>query len=836
MIYCLQWIVTEIEKTCLQALYDVDPHAAKELLPSRVPDTCNWIWNNTVFQSWLMGDGPSLLWVSGPAGCGKTMLSSFLVDSFKTKRPLSTVCFYFSDDKDVERNTAENLLRGIIYQILDAKPSLIKHVLPYFEKAGTRAFQEPNVLWKIFVHCLEDPLAGSLVCILDALDECHESGRDYLLGRLRKYLDHKPEASVKFLLTSRPEISIEDSINDPDVRLQLEQCHEADLEKDIERVVTHHIQRMPALRSWPDGRKKQLHDTLLQNSGKTFLWVSLVLQMLPQNPAASDNAFRNHLTNLPDGILHVYSRMLDQIPYRMRSQAKSMLEIIVAARRPLSLEQLGQCFKISNQNRSLADLHHQPNFTRTVHQLCRNFVRIINNHCYLVHQSAKEYLRGTASRDRRMPDAPPLWFHTTPAQAAASLAMRCMWYLNLKDFRASELALRIGVTKRQSLVIKTPEMYDQSNIIPLPDALDTVLQETYAEHSFLQYAIHFWADHFREAEILGAETCQTTALRLYKRNLTVRAHWLMKIHRLSGTKIEKAVHWVPPVLYCAYNGHTTVIAELFRDQNMVEPLTQLGYSTLHLAVAGKHFCMVDWLLRNGAEIEARDAFGRTPLHVAARRNDRKILYLLLKSGADVSNKDNAGKTPEQSAEDVGRHNHAELLRICRRAPRSPVSEWIESIDSSQMISALPEPAEGFDQIGTLTDTLDGKLDFLRGRAPTRIQEIKTTLQKPSTSASSTMIIDPQDLSNSQNDSLSTDDTDERISLSISYSPSHESYGHPAASSTEENSNPTLDFSQNTLENNTDNTQVSSMIGAQCMTLEFQQDDSAEPSNHQDQGL
>ena len=202
------------------------------------------------------------------------MISSFLVDNFKSKKQLSSVCFYFSDDKDVERNTAEALLRSIVYQILDAKPFLIRHALRYFEKAGARAFQERHVLWKICRHCFEDTHIGNLVCIFDALDECEESGRNHLLGWLKKYLDENPKGSAKFLLTSRPEIGIEDSVNDPGVRLQLEQCHEAHLEKDIERVVTHEIRQMPALRNWSDERKTRLRDTLLANSGKTFLWVS----------------------------------------------------------------------------------------------------------------------------------------------------------------------------------------------------------------------------------------------------------------------------------------------------------------------------------------------------------------------------------------------------------------------------------------------------------------------------------------------------------------------------------------------------------------------------------
>ena len=820
--------MTKHERECLLSLYDEDPNAAKELFPSRVPNTCGWIWEDSLFQKWLSSNETNLIWVSGPPGCGKTMISSFLVDDLRSKRPSSTVCFYFSDDKDVEHNTAEALLRGILYQLLDAKRFLVKHALRYFEKAGERALKELNVLWKICRHCFEDADIGNLVIILDALDECQESGRDHLLGWLKKFTSQRPEGSVKFLLTSRPEIGIEDIINDLSLQLQLEQSHAEHIATDIERVISFEIKQMPALKNWSDERKNQLRHHLLKKSGKTFLWVSLVLHMLPHSPTASDNAFQNHLTNLPDGITDVYTRMLNQVPYRSRSQAKDMLEIIVAARRPLSLEQLGQCFRISSDHRSLADLQYQPNFTRTVHQLCRNFVRIINNRCYLVHQSAKDYLLSATPGDRKKHDAPPLWFHTTAAQATAALAMRCIWFLNLEDFGAAILVSRIANARRHSLVIKSSNLFRGTYVVPLPDALDEVLQELYKQQAFLHYAIHYWADHFREAEIFETATGKETVLQLYSRNLTVRAHWLMKVFRLSEAQVKRVVYWVPPSLYCAYNGHMTIIADLLEDRDHDnEPLTQLGYSTLHMAIAGKHLSMVDWLLHSNADIEAKDSFGRTPLHVAARRNDTKILRLLLDHGANIAAQDNDGKTPQQHAEVRGRHSHADMLRDHGKAADTPVNEWVQSMASLHMICPSPEVVEMCNQLEEWMDPSDRKPEFPFHRQFTQLSSMRTIrLRRPSNSASGTVTIMSRHLLGSNNSSSnSTVDSDERISLSISFSHSHRSYGHPPASSTEDNwdnmTNLTPEFSRETSGCSTANTQLTSMLGAQTSTPDLQ---------------
>src|SRR6266702_5260426 len=86
---------------CRNALYLTNPHVDRENLRSakrtRVAGTCEWIRNNSMYQSWLDGN-TQLLWISGGPGKGKTMLSIFLteeLESISQKLENATLLFFF---------------------------------------------------------------------------------------------------------------------------------------------------------------------------------------------------------------------------------------------------------------------------------------------------------------------------------------------------------------------------------------------------------------------------------------------------------------------------------------------------------------------------------------------------------------------------------------------------------------------------------------------------------------------------------------------------------------------------------------------------------------------
>jgi hypothetical protein len=64
------------------------------------------------------------------------MLSIFLTEELEKimqNMEDAKLLFYFCDHRDENRNNAVAILRGLVYQVITKRPTLVKHVLRYFE-------------------------------------------------------------------------------------------------------------------------------------------------------------------------------------------------------------------------------------------------------------------------------------------------------------------------------------------------------------------------------------------------------------------------------------------------------------------------------------------------------------------------------------------------------------------------------------------------------------------------------------------------------------------------------------------------------------------------------
>ena len=165
----------------------------------------------------------------------------------------------------------------------------------------------------------------------------------------------------------------------------------------------------------------------------------------------------------------------------------------------------------------------------------------------------------------------------------------------------------------------------------------------------------------------------------------------MKIPRFIGAaEVKLSNYYVPPALYCAYNGHTTVMPTVLSLTTAGDNAraSQLDYSALRFAVVGKRTKMITWLLDHNANIEIVDVFDRTPLHLAAGRRDIHVLLTLLRRGAMVLAQDDEGFTPSDRAKQVAIHDHTCILDYYQKnfaAPERIVQSCIESVESHRPI-------------------------------------------------------------------------------------------------------------------------------------------------------
>ena len=152
----------------------------------------------------------SLLWLHGIPGCGKTVLSSTILqnvlDRYHTK-PRSAVLFFYFDFNEAEKQRHEKMIRSLICQLslYRANSDFIHNLYLSYSNGGRQPTGEVllGTLRQMMIS-LEDTYI-----ILDALDECTE--RDELLTDLEKIVAWK-DASLHVLLTSRKENDIAEAL------------------------------------------------------------------------------------------------------------------------------------------------------------------------------------------------------------------------------------------------------------------------------------------------------------------------------------------------------------------------------------------------------------------------------------------------------------------------------------------------------------------------------------------------------------------------------------------------------------------------------------------------
>lgn len=88
----------------------------------------------------------------------------------------------------------------------------------------------------------------------------------------------------------------------------------------------------------------------------------------------------------------MYKKILDKTP--VEDEVRSILQTIIAAHRPLTLDEINLVMSIKERHRTLKDL--EPCVVQTLRNLSGLFIRVIESKVYLVHQTGKEFLSDTA--------------------------------------------------------------------------------------------------------------------------------------------------------------------------------------------------------------------------------------------------------------------------------------------------------------------------------------------------------------------------------------------------------------------------------------------------------
>ena len=458
----------------LQALYTSPYLERKNRNVKHVQGTCSWFTNHKNFKEWQDQPSSGILWVSADPGCGKSVLSRYLVDEVLPGSS-KTVCYFFFKDDFADQRVYADALCALLHQIFSQQPALLdKTILDIFTSQRSIFTQTASVLWDTLLTAAENPNASEIICILDALDECQGKDRRELVRALSKFgFNLSPSSKLKFLVTSRPYQDISHEFSElerrfPTIRLKGENEEElAQISNEIDMVIHYEINQISANQHLQPAERQFLCKHLTGMPNRTYLWAHLVLDDLKASLSAGVDQMRHTLSHLPQTVDGVYEKIFKQIPNR--KLAEKLFSIVIGSFRPLTVKEIILCLYTTGDEESYDDLSvhiaSEESMRTSIRDLSGLLVNIIDSKVYLIHQTAKEFLieQTISGNDQARPsnisgtDSPPScspqhtdrkWKHSLCLSSIhATLIQICICYLDLKPGKPSSSELeQYGIT------------------------------------------------------------------------------------------------------------------------------------------------------------------------------------------------------------------------------------------------------------------------------------------------------------------------------------------------------------------------------------------------------
>ncbi|KAL2689914.1 hypothetical protein Neosp_003978 [[Neocosmospora] mangrovei] len=483
----------------LRNLYKCSYSDAKDRNPRRVQGTCEWFTSHDRFQDWKDGKTCGLLWVSADPGCGKSVLTRYLVDEVLQSSSPSTTCYFFFKDDFQDQKSAAGALCCLLRQIFRKKPALLNDsILKQYDQDGDKLLESFRKLWRILVSVSKRHGRGQIVCILDALDECEEQDRHLLVKTLEDfYLTKGTNTNLKFLVTSRPYVSIERGFHDiqtklPVIRLQGESQSESEkIAREIDLVVEARITQLCEKLRLSKDAEEVMKMKMTQHSNRTYLWVYLVFGELENCVGHSSTQIEEHIRNVPPTVDDAYEKVLSRSPDKNR--ARKLLHMVLAAKRPLKLKEMAAAMTIERNHTSYSQLRIEPEERLRVwaRELCGLFVSIVDDRIYLLHQTAAEFLVERVEKRESRDDHSTgdnvcyEWKHSfSPGHSNLKLGSVC-----------AQLLLFTDVIYHVGKLFRNLRDFDISVVWIFPESLEPLDKE----YPLLSYSVEHWAAHLRDA-------------------------------------------------------------------------------------------------------------------------------------------------------------------------------------------------------------------------------------------------------------------------------------------------------------------------------------------------
>ncbi|KAF3009412.1 hypothetical protein E8E14_010117 [Neopestalotiopsis sp. 37M] len=594
---------------------------------ARHPGSGQRLINDEAYQEWRRRSN-SFLWLHGIPGCGKTVLTSTIINDLRASPNCIHALYYFYFDfTDTRKQTFESCVRSLLSQMYHTSERGREEVDALYEFCNVGKDQPSNrSLQTSFANVIR---SSETWIVLDALDECKV--RVDLLRWLRDLRNE--EAKIHVIATSRPEQDIEVTMKQLSCSQREKIAIDSDiLEADIKSYVHEVIEKDVDFDTWKSMPKvrEEIETSLVGKAHGMFRWVWCQLSALKK--CKDRISLQKTLASLPNDLDETYSRILANIPPEYSDHTFRILQFLTYSERPLRIEEavdaiavklepgVAKGYRFDVQDR-------MPNPTDIVGYCCglavvveRKNYHSTDQELQLAHFSVKDYLTSDRLKNNNSP-----CFRETSAQSV--IAEVCLKYL---------LEIHEWTQRFRSQQWSTPQHGRARAFL--------------TKFHFEDYSARYWASHAAIIEY-HSQTTFDLAKELFLDQSQMQ-HWLSLCRGWpddnDGWNIRK------PLYYASLLGLTRCCEMLVDEGADVNARGGSYGSALYAAFHKGHQKIVDMLLRKGADPNGRSKYcHHSILWYAVKEGHQDRVRLLLDSGAQVDEVGDRGYTPLAKAAEQG---------------------------------------------------------------------------------------------------------------------------------------------------------------------------------------
>ncbi|KAI4280729.1 MAG: hypothetical protein L6R38_004232 [Xanthoria sp. 2 TBL-2021] len=264
----LEILEDEQRKVIVDWLDAPDPSTNyNEACRAKHSNTGLWVLEHSSYTQWK-NDAGQPLWLHGISGCGKTILSSSIIQEMITNcrsLPDSAPAYFYFDFRELRKRTVDGCLRSLISQLVSRKDCHSPSLDGLYERCERGRMQPTNELLLSTLREILQDIPETFI-ILDALDECGEV--EHLLASISELLS-RTTTELHMLFTSRHQRQIAEAFDNlPLIEITV---NARIVDVDIGRVVEEKLSEGSRLGQWPTKVKDEIKSELLRRSNGMYV-------------------------------------------------------------------------------------------------------------------------------------------------------------------------------------------------------------------------------------------------------------------------------------------------------------------------------------------------------------------------------------------------------------------------------------------------------------------------------------------------------------------------------------------------------------------------------------